>query len=134
LFPQRFGLKELVRCTYNASNSDPALAIEARFTLPGFGGGHDLFPVPGTQKQFVSGQCVWTFDTEKEAVSDFAPHPGIKSVTQKGGNGPVFFMQPTKSWWSDSIVSPDGKAKKTLPGAQFYKVRWRVPNAFSYGD
>lgn len=128
------GSKELIRCTYNASRSAPALEVEARFKLPGFGGGHDLFPVPGTRKLFVTGQRVWTFDTEKETFADFDPCPSVKCVTQKDAGGLVFFMQPTKSWWSDSIVSPDGKVKKTLAGARFYKVRWWVPNAFSYGD
>lgn len=128
------GNTELVCCKYNGNRADPALEIEANFKLPGDGAGHDLFPVPGTRKLFVTGQKVWTFDTEKGAFSDFDQRGNIKSVTQKDANGFVFFMQPTESWWSDSIRSPDGKTKKTLLGAQFYKVRWWVPNVFSYGE
>ncbi len=128
------GSKELICCAYNANRAAPALEVEARFTLPGYGGGHDLFPVPGTRKLFVTGQAVWIFDTEKETFAEFDPCPSVKCVTQRDDSGPVFFMRPTKSWWSDSIISPDGKARKTLPGARFYKVRWWVPNDFSYGD
>jgi alpha-L-arabinofuranosidase len=124
---------ELVRCKYDGNRVEPTLVIEASFKLP-YPGGHDLFPVPGTRKLFVTGLKVWTFDTEKETFSVFDQCGLIKSVTQKDANGPVFFMQPMESWWSDSIRSPDGITKKTLLGAHFYKIRWWVPNVFSYGE
>ncbi len=131
------GSSYLVRYRYNGNRTEPALEIEATYRLPGShanptgpGGGHDLFPVPGTRSLFISGVHVWTFDTEDESFSEFAPHSLVKSVTQKDTNGLVFFMRATERWWSDSIVSPCGEHKKTLPGAQFYKARWWVPNAF----
>lgn len=128
------GSTELVCCTYTGGSADPALAYEARIKLPGYGGGHDLFPVPGTRQLFVTGQQVWVFDTESRTFAEYDPRGNVKSVTQKEADGLVLFMAPTTSWWSDTISSPDGKIKKTLPGAQFYKMRWWVPNAFSYGE
>jgi len=129
------GGTELVCCKYSGNRANPALEIGASFKLPGcYGGGHDLFPVPGTRKLFVTGQEVWTFDTEEGTFSDFDNRGDIKSITQRSPDGLVFLMQPTESWWSDSILSADGKIEKSLPGAQFYKARWWVPNVFSYGE
>ncbi len=129
------GGRELVCCKYSGNRADPALEIDDSFKLPGdYGGGHDLFPVPGTRKQFVSGMEVWIFDTEKGVFSDFDHRIDVKSITQKGPDGLVFLLKPTESWWSDSIRSLDGRIKKTMPGARFYKVRWWVPDVFSYGE
>lgn len=129
------GGRELLCCEYNGKRADPALEIEDSFKLPGdYGGGHDLFPVPGTRKLFITGMEVWTFDTELGDFSDFNHRIDVKSISQNGPDGLVFLMEPTESWWSDSIRSPDGKIKKTMPGAQLYKARWWVPNVFSYGE
>ena len=125
------GRDELVRCTYNGNKAEPKLEIEAHFKLPGYGGGHDLFSVPGSRKLFVTGEKVWVFNTETEMFSDFDQSNSIKSVSQRAANGPVIFMQATQSWWSDSIIFSGNSSKKTLKDAQFYKARWWVPNAFS---
>jgi hypothetical protein len=42
-------------------------------------------------------------------------------------------MAATESWWSDTIPFVDGSRQNVMQGARFYKVRWWVPNAFSYG-
>jgi hypothetical protein len=43
-------------------------------------------------------------------------------------------MKATESWWSESIRYLEEDRVQTLPGARLYKVRWWVPNRFSYGE
>ena len=69
-------------------------------------GGHDLFPVPGTRKLFITSLGVWTFDTESEtfeAVEALGKTGNVKSISQCTPGGPTIVMEATESWWSDTI-------------------------------
>jgi hypothetical protein len=124
----------LARYRYNDNRQQPALAEEARFRLPN-PGGHDLFPVPGTRRLFLTAGKVWTFDTETGTFETLSAvsQDEVKSISQRGPGGPIIVMAATESWWSDTIPFVDGSRQKVMQGARFYKVRWWVPNPFSYG-
>jgi hypothetical protein len=126
---------DLVRYRYNGDRQNPALTEDARFKLPNRGGGHDLFPVPGTRRLFVTGGWIWTFDTETEKFADFPSRlqHGVKSISQREPGGPTLLMVATESWWSDTLRFVNEDRKKQFPQARFYKARWWVPNPFSYG-
>ncbi len=128
------GGANLLRCRYSGNRRRPSLEVEATFTLPGAGGGHDLFPVPGSKRLFVTGEHVWTFDPKTETFAEVSRLRGIKSISQRGRGGPIIMMEATESWWSDSIRYKDGRERLTLDGARFYKARWWQPNTFSYAD
>lgn len=130
------GDTELVRYEYNGKREDPALKEEARFTLPS-PGGHDLFPVPGTRKLFLTSGGVFLFDTEQETFSEFdqpTARGSVKSISQREAGGPIIVMEAETSWWSDDIRFVGEDRVKTLDKAKFYKARWWVPNTFSYGE
>lgn len=128
------GGTELVRCIYNGDRTAPALAIETRHPLPGAGHGHDLFPVPGTRSLFVTGERVWTFDTDAGTFAELVPLGRVKSISRDRPDGTTIVMQAVEQWWSDAVtILADGR-KLTRPGARFYKARWWAPNAFSYGS
>lgn len=126
---------DLVRYRYNGDRRAPALTEEARFTLPDGGSGHDLFPVPGTRRLFITSWQVWTFDTEAETFAELPRLPlgRVKSISQRDTNGPTIAMVATESWWSDTIRFVGQEQGKTMPQARFYKARWWVPCPFSYG-
>jgi len=129
------GGKDLVRYRYNGNRQAPALVEDGRFPLPSGGGGHDLFPVPGTRRLFVTGWDVWTFDTESGTFARLSslPRGCVKSISQREAGGPTILMAATESWWSDTIRFVGGEPSKTMPHARFYKARWWVPCPFSYG-
>ena len=129
------GGDELVRYRYNGNRQEPALQVDARFLLPNRGG-HDLFPMPGTRRLFLTAGKAWTFDTQTGLFEPFSPvsQGDLKSISQREPGGPIIVMAATESWWSDTIrfVGPSGRKK--MSQARFYKARWWVPNPFSYGQ
>ncbi len=129
------GDRELVRFRYNGERVNPLLKEEARFTLPS-PGGHDLFPVPGTRKLFLTSGGVFMFDTENETFAPFdqpTSKGAVKSISQREPGGPIVVMESTQSWWSSGIRFVGEDRVLTLDKAKFYKARWWVPNTFSYG-
>ncbi|MCP4639182.1 MAG: hypothetical protein GY851_02045 [bacterium] len=128
------GVHDLVRYRYNDDRHNPVLTEDAQFKLPD-AGGHDLFPVPGSRKLFITTWGAWVFDTETERFAAFEPlRTGmVKSISQREPGGPVITMKATESWWSDTIRFMNEDRTKTLDKARFYKARWWVPNEFSYG-
>ncbi|MCP4644045.1 MAG: lactonase family protein [bacterium] len=127
------GGEALKRYRYTADSGTPTLVEEASFQLPGYGG-HDLFPVAGEDRLYLTSDRIWTFDPEAETFASCLPLGGVKSVSKRDATGSVIFMKATEVWWSDTIRFMDDKRLMTLPGARFYKARWWVPNRFSYPD
>lgn len=126
------GGTDLVRYQYNGDRANPQLTEDAKFELPD-AGGHDLFPVPGTRKLFLTAGNSWTFDTENESFEPIPSIGGPKSISQREPGGPIIVMEATEVWWSDTIRFVGEDRKMTLNKAKFYKARWWVPNTFSYG-
>ncbi len=87
----------LARYRYNENRQQPALTEEARFRLPS-PGGHDLFPVPGTRRLFLTAGRVWTFDTQTGTFEKFSPvsQDDVKSISQRGPAGPIIVMNATE--------------------------------------
>lgn len=117
----------------------PGLKMISRYPVPGkkYYWGHDLYPVPGTKKLFLTGVAVEVFDTEKctyEHYSDVI----CKSISQPHPGGPVIVLVPEEQWWSPKALLLDPITGKTSvfrerKNMRFYKFRWFVHNEFSYG-
>jgi hypothetical protein len=115
------------------STARPSLARTGVVRLPE-GGGHDLFPGPGTdQLTLTTTDHCWIFDCASRTV---APHPqladraGVKSVNRHPLTGQIAFTQAEPpNWWTTRIqfLNPEGSC--AVPGEQFYKVRWNSPGA-----
>ena len=92
-------------------------------------GGHDLAPVPGTSRLFVStGQRCWFFDRDTRRIE---PHPTlgglahVKSYNVHPGHGRVVYIQAEgTNWWAEHLhfQQPDGTLR--LEGQRLYKARW----------
>ncbi|MBP6963553.1 MAG: hypothetical protein KBC96_04010 [Armatimonadetes bacterium] len=106
----------------------PQLELSGTHPLPE-GGGHDLYPVPGTSMLSVSAwsRC-FLFDTETHGIR---PHDlllkaySIKSLDLSPDTGRLAYVQAEGgNWWSDDIhlLNPSGTI--TLPGERIYKARW----------
>jgi len=130
------GGAELTAFKYNFDRQNPQLTQAAVFRPgPDDFHGHDLFPVAGTDSLFLTGvykhlvlefnTVTHQFKTLRESAAD------VKSVTLNPATGEIIYQSPSESWWTDTILSFDGK-RRTLPGARFYKARWFIPNSFSY--
>ena len=108
----------------------PSLKRDAIIPLPE-GGGHELFPVPGTPFLAVSttNHC-WVFDRDKRSVT---PHPllgdaaSIKCISTHPVTGQIAYTQAEEpNWWTERVrlLSPTGSV--SFANEQFYKVRWNV--------
>jgi hypothetical protein len=94
-------------------------------------GGHDLYPVPGTSLMSVttSSRC-WLFDRDQQTIT---PHPtlgdkaAIKSIAQHPVTGQLAFTEAERpNWWTTRIQFLNPGESCSVPGEQFYKVRWNV--------
>jgi hypothetical protein len=92
-------------------------------------GGHDLAPIPGTSRLFVStgGHC-WYFDRDTRRIE---PHDTIanlahvKSYNVHPRTGRVVYIQAEgENWWAEHLhfQKPDGRLR--LAGERLYKARW----------
>ena len=109
----------------------PRLTRVGLFPLPE-NGGHELFPVPGTMFLAVStNRHCWFFHRDTHALtphSTLADKANIKCIDQHPVTGQIAIVQgEAPNWWSERIqlFAPAGSA--SLPGEQFYKVRWNLP-------
>ena len=108
----------------------PALDLVAAYELPE-GGGHELYPVPGTPLLSVStARHCWVFDRDKHS---FRLHPilaeagDVKSISVNPGTGQIAYVQgETGTWWSDKIHLMRPRRLLQLPGERLYKARWNA--------
>ena len=108
----------------------PKLTLIGTFVLPE-AGGHDLQPVPGTAMLSVTttNHC-WHFDRDRTAIF-LHPWLGefghIKSMTQHPVTGQIAYTQAERpDWWTTRIQFLNPVAALSVPGEEFYKVRWNV--------
>lgn len=107
----------------------PKLTRSGLFKLPE-GGGHELASVPGTPLLAVSTatKC-WVFHRDTKAI---APHPtmaamsSIKCISQHPSSQIAFVQADRPNWWSERIQFINPAGSLSLPGEQFYKVRWVI--------
>jgi hypothetical protein len=95
-------------------------------------GGHDLSPIPGSPRLFVStGQRCWSFDRDRRQIT---PHDTlanlahVKSYAVHPRTGRVVYIQAEgTNWWAEHLhfQRPDGTLR--LPGERLYKARWALP-------
>jgi hypothetical protein len=110
--------------------SAPKLELGTTIPLPE-GGGHDLYPIPGTPLLSVTttSRC-WLFHRDTKTLS---PHPSlaekssIKSISVHATTGQIAFTQADRpNWWTDTVRFLNPDETFTLRGEQFYKVRWNA--------
>lgn len=130
------GMDELAAYTYNFDKSDPKLTSAERYPLGARGdsGGHDLCPVPGTLRLFLTAhQKILTFDTGSRAFVQEIDLRNVKSISMDKPGGRILISFPQTGWWTDTLqfLNADGTLRPagTLPGARIYKARW-VPSSF----
>lgn len=110
------------------NTEQPALKRIATIKLPE-GGGHDLYPVPGTNKLFVTtGNHVWLFDRDKKSFQKhraIGDNHNVKSVCVNPVTGQLVYVQADPGqWWSQKIRFLNPEAVLFTPGEHFYKARW----------
>ncbi len=96
------------------------------YPLPNLNG-HDLSPVPGTQKLYVStGKHVFIFDTE---TGEFEKHPSIgdcesvKSISHHPETGEVMFVGADQGEYRSDTIRFES-SNKTISYSGTYKARW----------
>ena len=112
----------------NRDSASPKLVRTAAFELPE-GGGHDLYPVPGSAMLSVStSERCWLFNRDG---LDFQPHPdladlpAVKSIAVHPATGQVAYIQAEgEHWWSESVHFLHPRRTLHLPGEHLYKARW----------
>jgi hypothetical protein len=91
--------------------------------------GHDLSPIPGSPRLFVStGQRTWFFDRDRRTIG---PHDtigdlaNIKSYSVHAQTGRVVYIQAEgKNWWAEHLHFQRPGGRLQLPGEHLYKARW----------
>jgi hypothetical protein len=92
-------------------------------------GGHDLRPIPGSSRLFVSTlrRC-WYFDRDRREIlphDTLATQADIKCYDVHRDTKRVVYTQGEQpNWWTEHLrfQNPDGVIR--LPGERLYKARW----------
>lgn len=129
------GYQTIRRYSYNFDRQKPMLQEEAVFELPEKGG-HDLFPTWDSNALMITTHSkIWSFDPVEQT---FSPYPllseavRVKSISERSQKPTTVYMQACESWWCDTIRFAGSSKTNQREGARFYKIRWWLPNHFSY--
>lgn len=128
------GGNHLYKLEYNFNHAKPGFIKKDSMELPG-NDAHDLFPVYGKDALWLTNTGgVYTIDLETKKVFPvhFAYTKNIKSVSSGPDSWPVLIMKPKTKWWSDEVMSSEGKVVFSRTGMKIYKARWFLNNTFSY--
>ena len=92
-------------------------------------GGHDFYPVPDTNKLFVTTtNYIWLFDRDKKTFQKFPDIDDtlhIKSICINPITGRLAYVRADKDqWWSRKIRFLNPQAVLFMPTEHFYKARW----------
>ncbi len=111
-------------------SDSPHLEVSGIYPLPE-GGGHDLYPVPGTSMLSVSAwsRCfLFDRDTHEIKPHDLLPRAySAKSLDLNPITGRLVYVQAeSPNWWAGRIhlLNPSGAI--LLPGHRIYKARWNI--------
>ena len=98
--------------------------------------GHDLFPVYGEDKLYLTGENMAIFDPERGAIESLNPILKLKSIS-RNQEGDVLVTVPNEAWWTDTVSllkNDEIIPYRTRKNMWFYKARWMMPNPFSYDE
>lgn len=112
------------------TTASPRLEQVGAIALPE-SSGHDFYPVPGTAMLSVTTAThCWLFDRDRQTLT---PHPllgdkaAIKSITVHPTTGQIAFTEAERpEWWTTRVQFFKPNDVVTVPGEQFYKVRWNL--------
>jgi hypothetical protein len=128
-------MNKLKAFEYNFNCKHPDLILKDTYDLPETNA-HDLFPVYGKNALWLTTEgSVYRFDIKKKKVmlaEEVSTQKGIKSISSGPAGFPIILNKPKVSWWTDEIIDPQGRSVFFQSGLKVYKVRWFLPNLFSY--
>ncbi|MEW2352898.1 DUF6528 family protein [Spirillospora sp. NPDC029432] len=134
------GDDDLVSLKVGGTAAAPTLEEASRIALPSQGG-HDLAPVYGNRDRLwiTTNHGVYQYSKSRKAFTKSYRHSGdvdlpvVKAVGNNPSTGQVVLTRPkagcATTWCTDTAEFFGARsmdATRTLPGAQFYKVRWFV--------
>src|SRR5699024_10155805 len=121
---------------YNFNCEYPYLKTIDSIPFPG-SHPHDLFPVFGKDLLWLTTvKGMFKFNPSTDQVKAFKGDitANIKSVSSGSlkNNYPTIIMLPREKWWTDEVLDLHGNIIFKQHGLKMYKVRWLLPNLFSY--
>jgi hypothetical protein len=119
---------------YNFNCKYPDLSVVDSMAIPD-DDAHDLFPVFGKDSLWLTTPkhvLVFVPATRLIITLDKNFTTNIKSVSSGDKDYPVAISLPKEQWWTDEVLDDAGKSIYKLDGLKIYKVRWLLPNSFSY--
>lgn len=125
---------KLYSLKYNFDCEHPDLAIIDSISLPQTDA-HDLFPMYGKDSLWLTtanGVFKIAPSTKKIVPFESDYTQNIKSISSGPEGFPVIEMLPKEKWWTDEVLDRNGKCIFKEAGLKMYKVRWFLPNQFSY--
>lgn len=125
---------KLYTLRYNFNCQRPDLTITDSINLPDTDA-HDLFPIYGKDSLWLTTvHGVFKIDpaTKKIATVTGSYTKNIKDVSSGPKGFPTIIMLPKEQWWTDEILDEEGNSIFKQDGLKMYKVRWFLPNLFSY--
>jgi len=110
-------------------SSTPSILLYKIYRLPE-GGGHDLYPVPGSSLMTVTtkNHC-WIFDRDN---ASFVLHPflsekrSVKSISISLISNQLVYIQADTSWWSENLRFLVPEKNIYYKNQHLYKARWNV--------
>ena len=126
----------LITYRYNFNKDQPDLTRIDSIKIPG-NQAHDLFPVHGEDALWLTTiDHVFKFaiPSGKFHEIELADGQNIKSISSGPETYPVIILRPKEKWWTDEIFDIHNNSIFCEKGYKIYKVRWFVPNTFSYGE
>ena len=128
------GKNKLYSFRYNFNCEHPDLIMVDSTVIPDTDA-HDLFPVYGKDSLWLTTiHGVFKIDpsTKKITVVKGNYTDNIKNVSSGPEGFPVIGMLPKVKWWTDEVLDNNGNSIFKEEGLKMYKVRWLLPNLFSY--
>ncbi|MBL1411196.1 DUF6528 family protein [Sphingobacterium faecale] len=123
--------------TYRYDNSDPdnpdLIKTPDFYPVPD-GQPHDLFPVYGQDKLFLTTtNAIWIFDINTQV---FSKNEYSMTMIKSISNGPSDFgtlvIKPTNDYWTNRLTNIKGSSVFFREKYRMYKARWFIENSFSY--
>jgi hypothetical protein len=121
---------------YNFNCQQPDLMLQDSLQLPG-DDAHDLFPVYGRDSPWMTNTTgVYYIDLKEKRITqaETAYQAHIKSISSGPEGFPTIISHPKEQWWTDEILDINGNTLYQETGIKIYKVRWLLPNPFSYPE
>lgn len=126
-------MNKLKAFKYNFNCNDPDIELVETINLLGTEA-HDLFPVYHKNELWLTDtSAIYTFNPANKKIvkTSFSRH-NIKSISSGPSGFPIILSEPKEKWWTDAVIDSKGNLVFEQEGLRIYKVRWFVPNTFSY--